>query len=142
MAHRISPFPAGYGEPAYDLLGVLGLTTGALSAVVTYGATRSPALSIGAFLLVSYLVGRVTPDLLVESDRVHHAAYLLISPVVGVSLALGALALAVPAWIAITAAVTIGGGSQWLIGRHFLPDVFAEEAGLDLDDLHLHVRRR
>jgi hypothetical protein len=142
MAHRISPVPAGYREPAYDLLGVFGLAAGAIAAVTAYGVTRSPALAVGAFILVSYLLGRVAPDLLTEADRIHHAAYLLIGPVVGIPTALLLLALPAPAWLAVGLAVAAAGGAQLLLGHRFLREVFDEEAGLDLEDLHLLPRRR
>jgi hypothetical protein len=142
MAHRISPVPAGYREPAYDLLGVFGLAAGAIAAVTASGVTRSPALAVGAFILVSYLLGRVAPDLLTEADRIHHAAYLLIGPVVGIPTALLLLALPAPAWLAVGLAVAAAGGAQLLLGHRFLREVFDEEAGLDLEDLHLLPRRR
>jgi hypothetical protein len=142
MAHRISPVPAGYREPAYDLLGVLGLVVGAIAAVTAYGITRSPALAAGAFILVSYLLGRVAPDLLTEADRIHHAAYLLIGPVLGVPSAFVLLALATPAWLAVALGVVVGGGGQLLLGHRFLREVFEEEAGLDVEGLHLHLPRR
>ena len=123
----------GSFTPVDTVFGGLGFIAGLGAAVYGYTLFPSLALAIFVFAMVSYLVGRALPDVIIEPRKAQRVVYFALLPAVGTATLYASYLLWEGMWIAMFSGFVGGGVAQVLVGRVLSPKGRKEEAGEDLD---------